>query len=442
MMSDTQTAESSTILSEPATEKARLDVLDVLRGLAILGIFFMNIPWMANSNWLAMENPKWIGWSDADKWTWSGLEIFFSGTQRGVLELLFGAALMLLTAKAMTPDGPVSAADNYIRRNLWLLLFGIAHIFLFLWPGDILHAYALTALFLFPFRLLKPKWLLVIGLSFAVLQVGGGATEYVSRTKLVAEVEQIAVKEKAGTPLTKDEKETKKAWQEKLDKLTISKETQKKVAQEKKEHEGGFGAYAGGQIGLWTALMGKGMLPFTMLEAFTTMLIGIALYKWGIIQGERSKGFYLKLLLVTYGFGLTARAVGVYEVLQFYPNPKTIWMTNELARLAVSVGHVALVNWAMQTAGGQRLLAPLKAAGRTAFTLYIMQTIIGVWILFAPFGFDLWGRYSWANMTLIALAVIVGQVIIANLWLRRFRMGPLEWAWRSLSLWQRQPFRR
>ena len=86
------------------------------------------------------------------------------------------------------------------------------------------------------------------------------------------------------------------------------------------------------------------------------------------------------------------------------------------------------------------ILAPFKAAGRTAFSLYFMQQILGIWILFAPWGPGLWAKLSWTQMYGVVIAVIVAQLIIANLWVRMFAMGPLEWAWRSLSYMKRQPF--
>jgi uncharacterized protein len=61
------------------------------------------------------------------------IDLFFEGTQRGMLQMLFGAGMILLTAKAMLPDGSVSIADTYLRRNMWLVLFGLLHIFVVRW---------------------------------------------------------------------------------------------------------------------------------------------------------------------------------------------------------------------------------------------------------------------------------------------------------------------
>ena len=108
----------------PVARRDRIDVLDILRGIAILGIFYMNIPFMGNSGSMQENDIRSIGWSGADQTVWSVISIVAEGTQRGLLEMLFGAGMMVLAAKAMEPDGPVAVADLYIRRNLWLLAFG------------------------------------------------------------------------------------------------------------------------------------------------------------------------------------------------------------------------------------------------------------------------------------------------------------------------------
>jgi len=176
-------------------------------------------------------------------------------------------------------------------------------------------------------------------------------------------------------------------------------------------------------------------------EAFCVMLLGVAFWKWGIIQGGRNARFYLLLTLACYGAGLSLRAIGASEQLLMTPVPKIGWMTQEIARILVAVGHVGIVNLAVKFAVGRFLFSPLRAAGRTAFSLYFMQQIIGLWFLFAPWGPGLWGKLGWGGMMVTAALVIGAQLVIANLWVRSFANGPMEWAWRSLAYLRWQPFR-
>lgn len=426
----------------PVRGKARIDVLDMMRGFAILGIFFMNIPFQAASTYALFADIRLLGWTAADQASWATIQILFEGTQRCLLEFLFGAGMMVIATKAMTPDGPVAIADLYMRRTMWLLVFGAVDIFLVLWVGDILSIYAVAGLFLFPFRTLGPRVLLGLGLSFALVTAVGGAIEYSSRASLVGQV-AIAQQHKAtNTRLTKADSTALTEWQKKLDRFKLSKEDAKKIAEEKKAHQGGALAYAQLMWGQWVEFFWLGgFFWLTVVEAFCAMLIGVAMWKWGIIQGQRSALFYLILAGLAYGFGITARWMGAQEIMAFSPQPKTIWITAEFARLAVGVGHLALFNLLVKSRIGWLVLSPFRAAGRTAFSLYYIEQIIGLHILFSPYGMNLWGRFGWAEMTAIAATMFVGLLVVANIWVRYFAMGPLEWLWRSLSYLKWQQFR-
>ncbi|MCX8476702.1 MAG: DUF418 domain-containing protein [Sphingomonas sp.] len=426
----------------PVTGKARIDVLDMLRGFAILGIFFLNVPFMAVPIAKLFLDAASVGWTPADQASWWTLQVLLEGTQRGLLQLLFGAGMMVLAARAMTPDGPVAVADLYLRRNLWLLGFGLLDIFVLLWAGDILHVYALAALLLFPFRKLGPKLLLALGLGFALFVLIGGGMRYAERAGVVERSQAVVAKQASGTALTAAEKKTLDDWKKLVERRRTGGPEMKTVAElERKGHSGGLLAYAGMNIGFYMQFIYPQLLP-TIAEAFCVMLIGIALWKWGVIQGQRSARFYLLLMLACYIPGFALRAWGASEHLVMMPMPRISWFTQEFARIAVSIGHLAMINLAVKSAAGRAVFAPFKAAGRTAFSLYFMQQIIGLWILFAPWGPGLWDRVGWASMAGIALAVIALQLVVANLWVRYFANGPLEWAWRSLAYVHWQPFRR
>jgi uncharacterized protein len=427
----------------PVRERARIEVLDVLRGLAILAIFYMNIPFQAQSVFSFFTDVRLIGWTPADQIVWAGTLIFLEGTQRCLLEFLFGAGMMVLTAKAMEPDGPVAIADLYYRRTMWLLAFGLFDIFIVLWTGDILATYALAAMFLFPFRKLGPKLLVGLGLGFALFSAVGGIGQYAERAALIEKVHAAEARQASGQPATPQDSETMKKWRKAQDALRVTPELQKNLEWERKAHSAGAVEYYGFYWTVWQRFfIGDGLLFMTVLEAFFAMLIGVALWKWGIVQGQRGARFYAVMAVAAYAFGLTARWIGVQEILAFAPIPSTFGVTGELARLATGLGHVALINLIFKAAVGRTILGPFRAAGRVAFSLYFLEQIIGVHILFSPYGLNLWGRFGWAGMAAIATAVILLVLIIANVWTRYFAMGPMEWAWRSLAYLERQPFRK
>lgn len=441
-MSGTQAA-SHVVELAPVRGKDRIAVLDMLRGIAILGIFYMNIPFMAGPIAAEFGDVRRMGWAPLDQSVWLFIQTTWEGTQRGMLEFLFGAGLMVTAAKAMEPDGPVAVADLYIRRNLWLLGFGLLDIFGLLWPGDILHVYALCALALFPFRKLGLKWLSSLGLAFAAFTAVFGTVQYVERSHTQATYHVALDKQAHGQKLTKEEGDAVKEWKKKEEMIAGNDPFVKKVvADEVKARAGTFADYAGFMWDTYMTIVTKGGLLGGIGEAFPTMLLGIALWKLGVLQGKRTTREYLVLLVLAYGFGMTARHIGGIERMSFAPIPKTFWATNELARLAVSLGHVAAVNLLVRGAMGHAILRPFQAAGQMAFTLYFMEQFIGLWVMFSPIGLHLPGGQGWAHLAWQATLVVAGLLVFANVWMRFFVSGPFEWVWRSLAYNRRQPFRR
>jgi len=420
----------------PVSEKDRIAVL---RGISILGIFFLNILYMGNTIFWQLD-PRLLGWSGSDRATFAFLTVFLDGTKRGLFQLLFGATVVILSAPAMRRDAPVEIADSYYRRYIWLLLFGLFDVFVVAWDGDFLHPYAIAALFLFPLRRLHPGLLFVLGLSLTIGIAAVGSVDYSQRAALQTVAESATAASAHHVPLTPAQDAAAKQWTE----LQSSIEVPKAMLDAERE------AHADGPVATWTwlreawfDLQQQDWLSFDIFrESITTMLIGMAFFCWGIMQGLRTRRFYMALLLVGYGFGLAARAIDVTQLMTFSPVPRLSWITSEGARLAVTIGHLALINLIFTTAPGKRLLQPFKAAGRLALSLYFTESLVGMWLLFSRLGLNLWAHFGWAKLTCVA--VIVGTVLLvaANLWMRFFVMGPFEWLWRSLTHCRPQPFRR
>ncbi|MEG8027939.1 hypothetical protein [Sphingomonas aerolata] len=180
----------------------RIAVLDILRGIAILGILFMNINDMGGSLYASFDDIRHFGWTTQDQIAWWLREVIANGTARCMLEMLFGAGMVILTDRAAELAGTRVVMKRYYARNLLLFAFGVVHILVLLWPGDILHTYGLAALIAFLFRGLRPRLLLTIGLSAAALQFAGGTYGYVSTTQTQAQVAAIQSAQRAGRPVT------------------------------------------------------------------------------------------------------------------------------------------------------------------------------------------------------------------------------------------------
>jgi len=413
----------------------RIVQLDVLRGIAILFILFMNIQYMGD-----FSNPEYypnrVSWTGFDQAAW-WVNRILDGTQRGLLELLFGAGVLIMARHAMTPDGPVAVADLHMRRNMWLMVFGIAHGVIFLWEGDILFSYGTAALLVFAFRTLRPRQLLAIGIAVNAVLLVPNAIDYADRAVLV---ESVAAIDARGGPASPGDAETLADWRSARAEVTGP--DPDIVAAERARIEGGWGSFIAYQQQLWGIVQftGPGIYFDNIVEAFGTMLIGMALFKTGIIQGQASRRTYWLLLLAGYGIGLALRIPATIAALRFDALPDIGMFTASLARLPMTLGHVGAVTLALATPFGRRLLRPFEATGRMPLTVYFSASIAAI-ILFGP-PLGLWGRLGFGPLLAIATAIILCQLVAANLWLGRFETGPFEWLWKSLSYAAPQPFRR
>lgn len=424
----------------------RLPTLDILRGIAIFGILFMNINAMGASLFREVGGePRELGWTTLDQAAWWLREVLANGTARAMLEMLFGAGMVILTDRAATRIGTWQVVRAYWRRNIVLFLFGLIHVFVLLWPGDILHTYGLAALLAVLFRGWRPRWLILAGLSLALLQlVGGGIGSWVAINQRAAAL-AVEAKQKAGQPVAREELKTlAERRQREAEKARERAEMAALAAGEDKAR-----APATANARSWVQAAWS---PFIYLEthfleiafvweALATMLIGAGLYKLGIMQGDRGARFYRTLTLVGYAIGWSCRIwQGIVET-QYAHQPSLAFATGEVARLLTTLGHVGLINLLLLSPAGARLLRPFDAAGRTALSIYIAQTLVCLWVLYPPWGLALYGKQGWAALMLTALAVNAALLWGANLWVRHFAIAPVEWAWRSILARRRLPMR-
>ena len=417
----------------------RIATLDILRGVAILGILFMNINEMGAS--FSYPDIRHLGWGEADRVAWWARAILADGTARCLLELLFGAGMVILTDRIAAGSTRWTTMRRYYWRNLVLVAFGLTHMFILLWPGDILHTYGIAAMIAFLFRRLSPRWLIVIGLIGATSQIAGvGQGVYTASATRAAAAAAIA-KQQAGTALTPADRAAVGKARKRVAKQAEAKaDTARTVAREDRDRAGSTAGWIAAAWNKSIERLGPGEL-FAIWEAAATMLIGAALFKLGILQGRRTRAFYVRLMLLGYALGGGYRAVAAYQMTRFDDRIQWHWMFDEYARQAMTLGHLGLICLLLGTAAGSRLLTPFAAAGRSALTIYVLQTIVCVWVLFPPFAIGLYGHLTWMPLMLTAAAVDAVLLVLAIVYMRRWRMAPVEWAWRSIVEQRRLPLR-
>lgn len=421
----------------------RIASLDVIRGIAILFILYMNIPGMGGYE-MQLQDFRYPTWTAADQWSVLGIMTTMNGTQRGLLELLFGAGIMIMARRAMTADGPVAVADLHYRRNLWLCVLGLFNAFVLLWWGDILLTYGIAAVFLFPFRRWKPIAQCTFGAAFIAALVAYAAFEHQQKVERFETAARVEAAQKANQKVSAEDKKVFDKFQQRVQAFTTppqkDPEKKKKIAEADKAHHSTFTAYWMAQFENWQFLMSL----FWQIEAeiIGTMLIGMAFCQWGIIQGRAPRSTYWALLIGGYAIGFGLRGTMWWEILKF--QPALLWQESfqDVSRLAVTFGHLALIQLVLGSAVGRSLLRPFEAAGRIPLTIYLFTSFLMMWIVFAPWGLGLWGHFGQAQMVVVATGVIIAEVIGANLWLRSFENGPMEWLWKSLAYQRREPFRK
>lgn len=429
----------SSITPAPTRAAERIQALDTIRGIAVLGILLMNIT--AFGLYHSYDDPTVNG--SATGWNlkvWWMNVLFFEGTMRGMFSMLFGAGILLFTSRSIDGDSG-RITDLFFRRLSWMVLFGIIHCYLLMWNGEILYCYGIVGMFAFSFRHLQPRKLITGTLLILSVITLLNVKDHYDTEQAFTESEAAIQKKNAGNSISKEETAAIEKWE------GIAKERkpgEEKVAEEiAARHKGYFSILK--HLGPENQFMQTVFLyRYNFFDTLAMMLLGMAMFKLGILQAARSRKWYLLMVLVGYGVGIS---VNYYEGHLISSQQFSIlalsrsYLTYDVGRLATTCGHIGLIMLFIQSGWLGWLRKSLAATGQMAFTNYIMQTIICN-LIFLGFGFSLYGKLQRYELYYVVAGIWVLQMILSPLWLKYFRFGPLEWAWRCLTYWKRQPFRK
>jgi uncharacterized protein len=399
----------------PTSEKERILSLDLLRGFAVLGILVMNIQSFSMIA-AAYLNPTAYGdFEGANFAVWLVSHLLADLKFMAIFSMLFGAGIVLMWERAEA-SGKSSVGLHY-HRMFWLILLGLLHAHL-LWFGDILFIYGVCGLILCFFRKMKPKTLMILGLLLLVI----GSSVYLLGG--------------LSMPL----------WgQEQIDEFNNNTwaPNPELVAEE-------VGAYQGS----WLEQQSKRVKSALEMEFFVfpflffwrvggLMLIGMSLYKSGVFSGARSQRFYSTLIGLGLLVGLPVILYGAsYNIAIGWP-PVSLFvgsLFNYWGSILVSLGWIGLVMTCYLKGWLRGLQSRLMAVGRMALSNYLLETLICTTIFYGH-GLGLFGQVERVGQAVIVIGVWVVLLLISPWWLSRFRYGPFEWLWRSLSYWRILPIR-
>lgn len=398
-------------LSDSSTSAPqRLEAVDALRALALLGILSVNVWFFAHPESLETGMRSAEVTTSGDQLVRFGSTLFFEGKSYVVFSFLFGLSFVLAWASAHRAG--VSEATRTVRRCVALIVLGVLH-GVFLFVGDILLAYGILGFALLGMRRVRTKWALI--LAGGLLVVWGGAVLGIGL--LTASLEGTAM------------------WDESL----MPAEDPAAAAE---AYASSVGSYLGFQVSIYP------MLAFSILigqgpMAFAAFLIGLVVGRAQVVErivsGDISTARLLLITIPALSLGISVSAVAAV-VLWGTPGSLTggaataegmmgAEMTASglifLAGPVQALGYVLLALLIFRSKAAHGLIRVLSPTGRMSLTNYLSQSLV-LALVFSGLGAGLAGQLSAVQVAGLVAGLWLSQVLLSWIWFRRFRRGPLE----------------
>ncbi len=407
-----------------AAPDLRISEIDILRGIALIGIYWINIVIFALPHG-AYSLPHLLGdHENLNIATWAFSEVFVEGTMRGLFSMLFGASTLIFLSEAkLESSNGLRVVDNYYRRCITLMMFGLFHAYILLAQWDLLFMYGLLGMFLFPLRKLGGRTLIVIGLTLFIISDFNVWRENYVALQGNEQIRSLPPSETA--PYFTQMRETN------TDEMQVDIDT----------YRSGYWAIFNEQIAVVAEQQSSKLYSDHFFDMGGMMLFGMALYKFGVLTLKRSLTFYLVLFASGWLFGGVFRGIEAHELwlVDFNSDARdpNFLMPYNFDRIIMTLGHVGLFGVVMKLGLLNWCSGALSAMGRLALTNYVGQSILSAFIFYG-FGLGYFAYFERYELTWVFLGVIAVQLAFSVWWLSHFRMGPLEWLWRSMiyGAWQ------
>lgn len=399
----------------PTAAFERIALLDVLRGLALYGVLLANSVFLFSGLMFLRREEFNARLRPSDEVFLFLCNLLVDGKAMALLTFLFGIGFSMQLERAEASGR--SVVKTHLRRVAALFFIGVCHVLL-LWWGDILWGYAIGAAGLVLFRRMRGKKLLVIGLLLAFLPRIFAGLPFVAKALLVV------------TPMPPD----MNAFQAQVlaaitghDRLLLT----KMHVQQAYYFVGKF------WVSYFPELLGRFLIGYW---AGTTRLFQDAeknlprfrkIARWGITLGL-GLSLLRPLLRLLQRHHLINLSDGLLQLISRITHP---------GAMILACGYAAAVVLLMQRSTGRRILSLFAPAGQMALTTYIGMSVLST-LVFYGFGLGLAPNTRPAALLPITLGLFTVEILFAHAWLSRFRFGPLEWLWRSLTYGRIQPMRR
>lgn len=408
---------------QPTKISSRIPSLDFLRGIAILGIVFINIENFAYPDSWSPWKYGFVSAIDHDTRFW----VYFltQGKFATMFTLLFGVGFYLFLERLEKKRIGLKALDIYTRRLLWLFIIGVIHAY-FIWNGDVLYHYAICGLMLFPFRSMSNKG---IWLSVFVLVTIQASNAYQKTQKRVTSYnDYLEVKDGNESELTETEEKRVKYWNNFL----VEKEPDTTSVKVPK------GTYWTGLVESYnTASAHKGMFYYQgfLFPTLMVMLIGIYLYRCGIFSDYKKWKYYWLITFLMMIGGLIVNYFRYYHWTYSYSSPVlNIWVDWAFTfnKQILGVGYVLLINGFYQKFLSEKNTNLISSIGRMALSNYLFQSIL-MGLIFYGYGLGYFNKLSRTELLPLVILIWVIQLVLSWFWAQRFRQGPIEWFWKKMT---------
>ena len=387
-----------------AKSNNRIHSIDLLRGFAILGILIMNITNFSQVN-IAYMNPTIGAGLEGYNQYFHAFNYIFADTRfMSIFSILFGAGVVLFTRNAEIKGK--RAGVLHFKRMFWLLLFGFVHAY-FIWSGDILVAYAICGCFIFFLRKKSIRTLLVMSTLLFIIPLTFNLMTYYG--------------------MTSDELESTFAFFH---------PNPEQIATGIKTMQGSFNEQMTIRLKNAIEFQTFVFLIETFWRTTAMMLLGMILFRKGILSADKSIKYYKKMVLVGFVPGLILSIIGLNQAYDFEWSGAYVMNIGANYKLIsgffMAIGYIGLVMWFFKKGIFKNLQRRLQATGRMAFTNYIGMSLICT-LIFNGHGLGFFGTFDRLQQFLVVISVWVLILILSPLVLKKYKFGPLEWMWRKLT---------
>ncbi|MBS1827369.1 MAG: DUF418 domain-containing protein [Acidobacteria bacterium] len=425
----------------PVRPTERIESIDVLRGFSLLGILLLNIVSFALPSAAYMNPSAYGGATGANLTYWLIHMAFFDGKMRAIFSMLFGAGALILTSRAEARGAGIETADIYYRRTMWLIAIGLFHAHL-IWYGDILYPYGVVGLLMFPMRKASAKALIIAGAIIITLHSAQGIGGMFGIREMKENAEKHDKIVASGGKPTDEQKDAAKEWKNLRELFHPDKE---KIEKEIKQHRGGWVENLKLRAGEAAQFEFNMFFQFIFLDVLGMFILGMGLAKAGVFDASRSYGFYTALIAAGFLIGVPLHYWAALKWSQSnFDFPEFLGYvasTADPGRFLVAGAYIGLVMIVCKSGILRPIRFLLASVGRTALSNYLLTSILLTFV-FNGYGLGLFAKYQRSQLIWFVLGMWAINLTVSPIWLKYYRYGPAEWAWRSLTYWKRQPLRR